>query len=143
MEQINSLISAMEDDDALANEIQRLAQAGNISKLVETAAQKGFIITEADWNESMDAGSAENGEMSEDQLENVTGGSHGTGNLSDPLLSPECWYWSPYGSDKCKRETCVKYTNGKHGWLWYKCRCHGTSRCKNNFHTGNRQCSGN
>ena len=143
MEQINSLISAMEDDDALANEIQRLAQAGNISKLVETAAQKGFIITEADWNESMDAGSAENGEMSEDQLESVIGGSHGSGNISDPFLSPDCWYLKLPGSDKCQRTKCKAYTNGNYGWVWYICRCHGTSRCNDKNHHMNRQCSGN
>jgi len=139
MEQMKSFIAAVQADAAFNEEIHSLLGDGKIAEVIEAAARKGFTITEADIPENSEIKDAEicgsiNGELTEEALENVAGGTGG--DAGNPYRSPTCWFYSLSGGDKCTRTTCKKpvYQLPLLIPQWYICNCFGTARCVGSLH---------
>ena len=137
MEQMKSFIAAIETDVEFNEEIHSLLKDGKITEIVQSAARKGFIITEADLREQLEAkgtetGESTNGVIKEEALENVAGGQ---GSFGMSPCNSECSFNAGY-------KEAIKFINGVQrtsclsplGIKCIHCGCRGTDRCIDRWH---------
>jgi len=135
MNPMNEFITAIETDAAFEEKIHAGWGEGKISEVVEAAAQKGFTITEADLREQMDNRNKSE-ELSEDALEEISGGSGGAGTISNPYTSETCWFLGGILNKRdCFRLSCKAKVNG----VYLQCCCWG-QRCYKNQHHIDKAC---
>jgi len=142
MEYMKSFIAAIETDAEFNEEIHALLGDGKVAEVVEAAIRKGFTITEGGLQEYFEG---RINELPEDELENVTGGSSGTGEtdgtVNNPHISKTCWFLRrPLTETFCARLGCKKECNVEGVTAWYLCSCWGTSRCVNYRHHKDSAC---
>jgi len=145
MNPMKEFITAVQTDAAFDKEIHSLLREGKIAEVVEAAARKGFVITEADLREHLENKGAGN-ELPEEALENIAGGARSDdsdGTAFKPYTSETCWFLSGlFDKSKCARLTCIGKT-----WVgtegagpWYRCSCWGTSNCVDKNHHKDHAC---
>lgn len=70
-EQLSALLGRLQDDAGLREQIQAAATADAV---VAIAQKAGFVISESDWLNYQDGQQSEGMELSEDDVEGITGG---------------------------------------------------------------------
>jgi len=143
MNQIKGFITALQNDIESGKEFSSLLLNENFAEIIKMAAQKGFAITEAELRGHIE-GKGASGELSEDALEDVTGGFLQRGDTPfNTIESQTCWYSG--GADGMCNNSCIKmcfddFQPGMFG-KWFHCVCHKTRRCVDNKHHVGRVCT--
>ena len=126
MEQIELFIEKAQSDSELAAKLEemRINDAG-VEEFIALATEYGFTLTKEDIEQSPN----DNGELSEEQLENVAGG--------NPMKTGDNCYFEPASPVTLKRRydgaiwaLCRKKCN----FIWTYCFCFKTSWCVDKYH---------
>ena len=142
MEQIRAMFDAIDKDTAFCEEINLIMEQGTAADIVSAASKKGFNFTESDWQSYLDWSKTviamEKVEISESELENITGGKGGS--LFHPRMSSKCYYVAGNVRgisngvlrNKCTA-VCLRTEQGS-GDGWWRCKCYGSDICVNRRH---------
>ena len=143
MEQIKAMLDGMSKDTAFAEKMQSLMQNGSTAGIIAAAGKKGFVFTETDWQAYLDWAKKvgrQSGEISPDELENITGGAGGdVGNVN----IGGCWFFASGNAEmkdghmrkRCRQYACkTNLLGAMAGTSWNQCGCFGTDRCKGSWH---------
>ena len=130
MDQIKLFIEKARSDAGLMAQLEKMRlRDATVDEYIALAAEYGFTITQADYENAMTVNMPKSGEITEEQLEDVSGGIL--------VVSDECWfkdsgeyrYFTHAGENRVRARCTERCT-----LFLAICGCRGWSACVDGWH---------